>query len=125
MSTYTARATREDGWWTVTVDEVPGLFTQTKRLDQIKAAIRDALVLFPEIEVEPEAATVTIKPTGEYGQLSHDVLAAREQAREYSFRATNLARATAIKLYNDGLPYRDIGELLGVSFQRAQSLVAG
>lgn len=31
MGTYTARATREDGWWTVTVDEVEGLYTQARR----------------------------------------------------------------------------------------------
>lgn len=65
MGTYIARATREDGWWTVTVDEVEGLYTQARRLDQIERNVRDALTLFPEIEPHPDTAHVTICPQGE------------------------------------------------------------
>lgn len=62
MSAYTARVTREEGWWTVTVDEIPGLFTQARRLDQIPAQVRDALGLFPEHEQHPHQAAVTVIP---------------------------------------------------------------
>ncbi|MDE1535864.1 MULTISPECIES: type II toxin-antitoxin system HicB family antitoxin [Actinotignum] len=47
MSTYTARATREAGWWVVEVDEVPGLFTQSRKPEDIPDLVRDALALFP------------------------------------------------------------------------------
>ena len=33
----TAAAERSDGRWSVEVPEIPGLFTQTRRLDQIDA----------------------------------------------------------------------------------------
>lgn len=69
MSTYTARATREDGWWTVTVDEVEGLYTQAQRLDQIERNVRDALTLFPDIEPHPDTAHVTICPQGEHSSI--------------------------------------------------------
>ena len=66
MGTYTARATREDGWWTVTVDEVEGLYTQAQRLDQIERNVRDALALFPDIEPYPENACIIVRIEGEY-----------------------------------------------------------
>ncbi|MHB1989535.1 type II toxin-antitoxin system HicB family antitoxin [Actinotignum timonense] len=53
MSAYTARATPEDGWWVVEVDEVPGLFTQSQNPEDIPDLVRDALALFPEAERNP------------------------------------------------------------------------
>ena len=38
----TARVTRSDGWWAVSVDEIPGLFTQARRLDQVADMVREA-----------------------------------------------------------------------------------
>ncbi|MGJ9618867.1 type II toxin-antitoxin system HicB family antitoxin [Actinotignum schaalii] len=60
MSTYTARATREEGWWVVEVDEVPGLFTQSQNLEDIPDLVRDALALFPEVERDPASARVRV-----------------------------------------------------------------
>ena len=53
MSAYTARATREDGWWVVEVDEVPELFSQSRKPEDIPDLVRDALALFPEVERDP------------------------------------------------------------------------
>lgn len=45
MMNVTAQARRRDGWWAVEVPEIPGLFTQAKRLDQIPNMVRDAAVM--------------------------------------------------------------------------------
>lgn len=82
MATYTAKATRDEGWWTVEVEEVPGLFTQTKRLDQIPDMVRDALTLFPEVEDDPATAKIVVVPQGEMGQWSQAVRAKREAAEK-------------------------------------------
>lgn len=37
-----ARVTRSDGWWAVSVPDVPGLFTQARRLDQVEGLVREA-----------------------------------------------------------------------------------
>ena len=63
-NSFTARATRDEGWWTVTVNEVPGLFTQTRRLDQIPDMVRDALTLFPDTTENANGAEVTVVPEG-------------------------------------------------------------
>lgn len=38
----TAKVERSGGWWAVEVPEVPGLYTQAERLDQVEAVVRDA-----------------------------------------------------------------------------------
>ncbi|MGJ9464172.1 type II toxin-antitoxin system HicB family antitoxin [Actinotignum sp. GS-2025e] len=60
MSTYTARATREEGWWVVEVDEVPELFSQSRKPEDIPDLVRDALALFPEVERDPASARVRV-----------------------------------------------------------------
>lgn len=56
----TARAERSGQWWIVAVDEVDGLFTQTRRLDEIPDMVRDALTLCPEITSTPEDVEVEV-----------------------------------------------------------------
>ena len=53
----TAAAERSDGRWSVEVPEIPGLFTQTRRLDQIDAMVRDAAGM-----LGCEIGTVTVEP---------------------------------------------------------------
>lgn len=53
----TAIAERSDGWWAVEVPEIPGLFTQARRLDQIDGMVRDAARMLDreigDVKVEP------------------------------------------------------------------------
>lgn len=57
----TAKAQRSNGWWAVEVPEVPGVFTQARRLDEIPAMVADAVALMlveranVEVIVEPRA----------------------------------------------------------------------
>lgn len=70
---YTVRAHREEEWWVATVDEVPGLFHQTERLDQLEEWTRSGLQLFPEIDPHPESAQIhiVVEPTPNRG--THDI----------------------------------------------------
>lgn len=122
--TYTARTTRDEHWWTVTVDEVPGLFTQARRLDQIEDMVRDALMLFPEVESDPEHATVDVVVDAAIAARAEDARQLRRQAEKSQAAATDAMTQTAKALSSQGLPYRDIGRLLGVSFQQAQKLAS-
>ena len=42
INKVTAIAQRSEGWWAIEVPEIPGLFTQTRRLDQVDKMVRDA-----------------------------------------------------------------------------------
>ena len=54
----TAIAERSDGWWAVDVPELPGLFTQARRLDQIDGMVRDAAQMLGkeigDVKLEPQ-----------------------------------------------------------------------
>lgn len=62
----TARATRSEGWWAVEVPEIDGLFTQTRRLDQIPAVVRDAAELLDGID--PATLDVEVVPEVPHGE---------------------------------------------------------
>lgn len=66
MTTYTARATREGGWWGVQLVEQPEIFTQTRRLDQIPFMVRDALSMCSEIEPDPKKREYRCRSRGRY-----------------------------------------------------------
>ena len=59
----TAKARRAGGWWAVEVPEVPGAFTQARRLEQVAvvaaeavADLLDMLAIDVEVEVVPGPA---------------------------------------------------------------------
>ena len=123
MTTHlTATATRSEGWWAVSVPEVDGLFTQTRRLDQIPAMVRDALTLFPELGIDPADTEINVVPTGDLRHVADEIRALRESAEQAQSRATAAMRSGARTMKNEGLSYRDIGAILGISHQRAQQL---
>lgn len=118
-------ATRDGGWWTLHVPDVPGALSQARRLDHAEDAAREeaiALVLdMPEDEIE-----VRISPRLDDGADAAVAEArvrrarlddARREAREATDRAVRALRER-------GLPLRDIGRLLGVGHQRAARLAA-
>ena len=116
----TAQATRSGNWWAVEVPEIPGLFTQAKRLDQIGAMVADAAGLLGHEQVE-----VTVEP-----QLSSADQAAveaakthRAQLRDAEGAAAAASRAAVSRLRSEGLPVRDVATLMGISPQRVSALI--
>lgn len=120
----TAKATRSGDWWAIEVPEVPGAFTQAKRLDQVAAMVRDAVSLLED--VDQDSVEVDVDPV--LDDATAEELAAargkREQAalleRQASESITNLAH----RMTKAGLTLRDIGVVLGVSHQRVGQLVS-
>jgi len=119
----TAVAERSGGWWAARVPELPGVFTQARRLDQVPAMVADAAGAF--LDIPAEKVDVQVQP-----KLDLDVTRRLEEARRERLCADELALAAADKLRqvaralaNDGLSERDIGSILGVSHQRAHQLL--
>jgi predicted RNase H-like HicB family nuclease len=119
----TAVAERSGGWWAVRVPQLPGVFTQARRLDQVPAMVADAVSAF--LDIPSGEVKVEVEP-----QLAADVRQRLQEARNERLHADQLASAAADKLRqvarslaHDGLPERDIGSILGVSHQRAHQLL--
>ena len=120
----TAKAERSGGWWAVEVPEVPGLFTQAKRLDQIDGMVRDAAALLtgePEESFDVTVEPVVPAPVANSLDRSHHLT---EEAAKLQRDAAEEARKAAQLMQAEGMTVRDIGRVMGVSFQRVSQILA-
>lgn len=123
VTDYTATATRVDGWWMVQCDQHPGALSQVRRLDQAVDVHREAIAFVAGVAVED--VNVVVEPV-----LSPDLrdeLGTAErlstQARQSEAEARRRRRDVARRLADEGLALRDIGTVLGVSYQRVHQLL--
>lgn len=121
----TAHVQRSGDWWAVDVPEVPGVFTQAKRLDQVPAQVADAVATMLEIPVD--SVDVDLAPA-----LPDEAAAAVAEAIEKSRAATVAAEEASRAMRNavahlrtaEHLTVRDTAKVLGVSHQRVSQLEA-
>jgi predicted RNase H-like HicB family nuclease len=119
---YTAVVEPDHGWWAIRVAELPGVFSQAKRLDKVEGMTRDAIALF--LDIAPESFDVVIRErlSPEAERVVADALQARAEAVERQKAASEKVRLAVEALAHLGLPQRDIGRLLDVSHQRVGQL---
>lgn len=121
---YTARVTRDDRFWLIHVPEIDR-FTQARHLREVESMARDLIAVMEDVEPDSFGLDVTIEAPASVA--AHLRLAEELRITEARARAAAAAevRAAAVELQQSGVPLRDIGRLLGVSFQRAGQLVKG
>lgn len=119
---YTAVVEPDHGWWAIRVAELPGVFSQAKRLDKVEGMARDAIALL--LDIPPESFDVVVRErlSPEAEQVVADAREARAEAVERQKVASEKARRAVDTLTQLGLPQRDIGRLLDVSHQRIGQL---
>jgi len=122
-TTYTALAVREGDWWAIEVPELPGVFTQARRLDRAEAMVRDVLSLWLGVPEDSFDVRVVaqISPADAQATVTKAVQS-REAADQASAEAARSMREAARLLTSQGLTLRDTGEILGVSYQRVQQI---
>lgn len=135
MHTYRVNVTRDGRWWMVTVPELDGYVgadgainvgdtTQARRLADVPTEARDFICTVTDCapsEVGMDISIVVdgVDVTARAGKLAAD----REVADRYAAAAAAEARTLARDLAARGVAVRDVGDVLGVSFQRAQQLI--
>lgn len=115
----TAIARRSNRWWAIEVPQIPGLFTQVRRLDQVETQVRAAAetlgIDVGAIRVEPELQV-------QEGDLLESVRAARSEAKSAQERSSKLTRQLIATLRDQGLTIRDIAAIAGISPQRVSAI---
>lgn len=119
----TATARRAGDWWAIEVPEVPGAFSQTKRLEQAAEEAADAVAVM--LDIDPASVEVVVDVA-----LPDEVETAVAQARSLAAAAeqAQAAASTAMRSVvatlrgGAGLSVRDVGALLGLSHQRVAQL---
>lgn len=108
----------------VTIPEVDGAMTQAPRLDQVEEMARDVVSLL--LEVPAASFDLDVKPLlGE--PLASQLSEARKLRAEAERSQLRVAAATGPlveELVAGGFRVREIGQLLGVTYQRAAQLAA-
>jgi DUF2075 family protein len=119
---YTARCHREGHWWVVEVPEL-GHTTQARRLDKVEEMVRSLVQMFTDDN--PSSATVALDVAFIDDNTRVEVELARDsrtRAAAAQREATERLTQAAQLLSAQGFSVRDIGVLLGLSYQRAQQL---
>ena len=116
--TYRAIAERSGDWWALHVLELPGVFTQARRLDLAEGAVSDAIAAF--LGTLPRAFDVEILPSlpPEIEARLEEVRALRQEVERMERAAVDATDRLAQVLLERGLTVRDAGRLLGLSYQR-------
>ncbi len=117
----TAKAERSGSWWAVEVPEIPGLFTQARRLDLVPAMVVEAASL---LDVDLELADVTVEPhlSSEDADAIASARHASNTARRHAAISSRLSREAVARLRGQGLSVRDVAELMHVSPQRVSAI---
>ena len=121
--TYQVRLNRDGRWWMVEVPEVDGL-TQARRLGEVELMARELIAV--TTGAEPEDVEVDLR-LRDIGAISGPRITALSQERrriaDLEARNARETREVAAGLVKEGVPLRDVGEILGVSYQRVHQLV--
>jgi predicted RNase H-like HicB family nuclease len=115
----------DTGWWIVTVPDVPGAITQSRRLDQVAAEAAEVIEIQTGRPVELDTLDVVPILAGEAGELAAETRRLRAEANALAERAGEQTRAAVVLLHRRKFPLRDIGQLTGITYQRAQQIVKG
>jgi hypothetical protein len=123
MSTYTVTAERSGKWWVLQAVDAPGAITQVARLDQAGQIIEAISFVTGQAQ---ETINIALRPILPAAAVEHMSVAAklREEAAAANTAASIESRAAVAALKASGLTVRDIGSILGISFQRAHQLAS-
>lgn len=123
--TYTARARRSGSWWAVDVPELPGVFSQARRLDRVESMARDAIALF--LDVDPATLEIRVETNlpSEIRRDVDEVSRLRADAERLQAESSVAMRHLTHELLGRGLSVRDAAIILGISHQRVSQLVRG
>lgn len=129
MSTYTVCALWENGQWTITVPDLPGVFSMARRLDQVAANAREAISLMTDVDeaaVGIDVITWSVSDEDETSaaRLARAAAELRRRSLDLESELNDRTRDAVEALRRDGFSYRDIGRMLGISYQRVQQLAS-
>lgn len=115
-----ALAHRDDGWWAVEVPEIPGLFTEARRLDQIADLVKEAAVFMIGTD---DLDVVVVPNVPAYDDLIDSAVGLRDRQQRLEREATAASRRAVSTLRHDaGLTTRDVASLLRITPQRVSQI---
>ena len=112
----------ESDAWIVHIKGIAGCQTYGRTLQQAEARIVEALALW--LDREPYGLVITPEWPGDLVEIASQVSQARDTAAATAQKARATTATAAKKLDRMGLSRRDAADVLGISHQRVQQLLA-
>ena len=112
----------ESDAWLVHIKGIDGCQTYGRSLRQAEARIREALALW--LDRDPDGLSITPVWPSELVDAATQVSRAREAASAAAQEAGATTAKVARRLERMGLSRRDAADILGISHQRVQQLLA-
>jgi hypothetical protein len=126
LPAYSVTVSREDDLWVAVVEGIPAGATDVERFEELPEAVRDLISTL--LDVEPDSFWID----WHYRQGSHDLTDLIEHLREWEDLAERAARnrdasrrAVVESMHSAGLSYREIADVIGISYQRVGQLLSG
>lgn len=119
LQTVTAKAQRSGNWWAIEVEEIPGLFTQVRRLDQVESQVKDAAKL---LDYDVRVVQVDARLEQSDMAMLAEVSEAKQKAVSAQEAASVLTRRAIDTLREQGMTLRDIAALIGITPQRVSMI---
>ena len=126
MKTYQATIERDGAWWMISVPEIDGL-TQARSLAEADKMARSLIAVTLDTDPAEIGVSLTVSHIGDVPDVAAEVEAItglRQRAARDEKEATAKATSLAKRLAAQGVTVRDIGTILGVTFQRAHQLAS-
>jgi hypothetical protein len=127
VTRYKVEVERDGKWWMIHVPDIDGL-TQARRLSEVEEMARSLIAISTDTRLESVAVDVVTIHMGSphFAELlgkAESIKDRRGQIRKLEESVLRDSREFAYYLNADGVPVRDIAELLGVSPQRVSQLL--
>lgn len=121
---YKAIATRDEGreFWLIEIPQL-GKLTQARTIGEIEFMAADLASLVEDVDPDDVEIDLTIQLPDDVREHLDKAEHARRVATEANATAATEIRTVARLLADWGTSQRDIGEILGVSHQRAHQLL--
>ena len=122
---YKVTAERDRSHWFLRVGELPGVFSQVRRLDQAEGMARDAIAAFLDVPADGFDVELSVRLPADLERDVAGVIDLRgvidRTEREYAERTRRLATRL---VQAEGMTVREAGRVLRLSYQRVSQLVA-
>lgn len=122
MTVYRVTARRSGDWWALEVPDLPGVHSQTKRLDRVAGQAREAIGLMLDVDADSIEVEVETELPPEAREVLQAVARAHKAAEAAALQERE-AMVRAASVLTQKLSQRDAGQVLGVSFQRISQLL--
>jgi len=124
--TYQVQVSRDDEWWMIAIPELDGL-TQARRYCDIDHMARSYIAVTLDVDKASFDIDIAVDCVGQVSGIAtivDDIARHRTQAAQLTQQATIESRELAKQLSASDVTVRDIGSIMGISYQRAQQLIA-